>query len=199
MSESDGTFRSFSKGFVKDYTDLLAYRKSFHLSKEIFETTKNFPKEEMYSLTDQFRRAIRSIGANIAEAWGKRRYEKHFISKLTDADAERLETRHKCTVSHIMVTSLRSKWAAGKARGGRISESIRNRRATQPPAHFHRNPPGRGRLAVFPRCSLLTYQFRYARHSRLEKQPTGRRRCRHYMRDSTPAQNLVCLRIHQQW
>jgi hypothetical protein len=54
-----------------------------------------------------------------------------------------------------MVTSLRSKWAAGKARGGRISELIRNRRATQPPAHFQRNPPGRGRLAVFPRCSLL--------------------------------------------
>jgi four helix bundle protein len=94
MSESDGTFRSFSKGFVKDYTDLLAYRKSFQLSKEIFEMTKNFPKEEMYSLTDQFRRAISSVGANIAEAWGKRRYERHFISKLTDADAERLETQH---------------------------------------------------------------------------------------------------------
>src|SRR6516165_3987639 len=81
-----------------------------------------------------------------------------------------------------MVTSLRSKWAAGKAvragkaRGGRISKSIRNRRATQPPAHFHRNPLGRGRLAVFPRCSLLTYRFRYARRSRLEKQPTDLRR-----------------------
>ena len=100
MSESDGTFRSFSKGFVKDYTDLLAYRKSFHLSKEIFETTKNFPKEEMYSLTDQFRRAIRSVEANIAEAWGKRRYEKHFISKLTDADAERLETQHWLRTSY---------------------------------------------------------------------------------------------------
>jgi hypothetical protein len=74
MSESDGTVRSLSKGFVKDYTDLLAYRTSFKLSKEIFEVTKQFPKEEMYSLTDQFRRAIRSVGANIAEAWGKRRY-----------------------------------------------------------------------------------------------------------------------------
>ncbi len=195
MSESDGTVRSLSRGFVKDYTDLLAYRTSFKLSKEIFEVTKQFPKEEMYSLTDQFRRAIRSVGANIADAWGKRRYEKHFVSKLTDADAERLEAQHKCTVSHIMVTSLRSKWAAGKARGGRISGSIRNRRATQPPAHFHRNPPGRGQLAVFPRCSLLTYQFRYARRSRLEKQPTDRRRCRHYMRDGTPAQNLLYLRI----
>src|SRR6266853_7057034 len=88
-----------------------------------------------------------------------------------------------------MVTSLRSKWAAGKARGGRISESIRNRRATQPPAHFQRNPPGRGRLAVFPRCSLLTYQSRYARRSRLKKQPTDLRRRHHYMRDGTLAGN----------
>ena len=82
MSESDGTFRSLSKGFVKDSTDLLVYRTSFKLSKEVFEVTKEFPKEEMYALTDQFRRAIRSVGANIAEAWGKRRYEKHFVSKL---------------------------------------------------------------------------------------------------------------------
>jgi len=92
-----------------------------------------------------------------------------------------------------MVTALRSKWAAGKpvraglALGGRISESIRNRRATPPPAHFQRNPPGRGRLAVFPRCSLLTYRFRYARRSRLEKQPTDLRRRYHYMRDGTLA------------
>src|SRR5713101_3297425 len=84
-----------------------------------------------------------------------------------------------------MVTALRSKWAAGKARGERISESICNRRATPPPAHFQRNPPGRGRLAVFPRCSLLTYQSRYARRSRLEKQPTDLRRRHHYMRDGT--------------
>src|SRR5215831_10592623 len=75
-----------------------------------------------------------------------------------------------------MMTSLRSKWAAGKARGGRISKLIRNRRATQPPAHFHRNPLGRSQLAVFPRCSLLTYGFRYTRRSRLEKQPTDLRR-----------------------
>jgi len=81
--------------------------------------------------------------------------------------------------------SLRSKWAAGKARGGRISKSIRNRRATQPPAHFQRNPPGRGQLAVFPRCSLLTYRFRYARRSRLEKQPTDLRRKTCYFGDRT--------------
>ncbi|MCL6261143.1 four helix bundle protein [Aquiflexum sp. TKW24L] len=56
--------------------------------------TKKFPKEEMYSLTDQIRRSSRSVGAQIAESWAKRRYEKHFISKLTDADAEIMETQH---------------------------------------------------------------------------------------------------------
>src|SRR5258707_1840860 len=67
-----------------------------------------------------------------------------------------------------MVASLRSKWAAGKAvraglaLGGRISKSIRNRRAPQPPAQLQRNPPGRGRLAVFPRCSLLTSRTIFA-------------------------------------
>jgi len=74
-----------------------------------------------------------------------------------------------------MTTSLRSKWAAGKAvraglaEGGRISESIRNRRATPPPAHFQRNPPGRGQLAVFLRCSLDPYEFRYGRFARALK------------------------------
>jgi 23S rRNA-intervening sequence protein len=69
MKDLDETFRPLNKGFVKDYTDLLAYRISFQLSKEIFETTKQFLKEEIYALTDQFRRAIRSVEANIAEAW----------------------------------------------------------------------------------------------------------------------------------
>ena len=54
----------------------------------------HFPGEERYSLSDQMRRSSRSIGAQIAEVWGKRRYEMHFISKLTDADAEQLETQH---------------------------------------------------------------------------------------------------------
>src|SRR5580704_6537386 len=69
----------------------------------------------------------------------------------------------QCPVPEIAGILLRSKWAAGKAvraglaDGGSISESIRDRRATQPPAHFHRNPLGRGQLAVFPRCSLDPY------------------------------------------
>ena len=59
-----------------------------------FIEKSKFPKEEVYSLTSQIRRSSRSVGAQIAEAWGKRRYRKHFISKLTDSDAEHLETEH---------------------------------------------------------------------------------------------------------
>ena len=70
------------------------YKRARELSQSVFELTRHFPKEEMYSLTDQIRRSSRSVGAQIAEAWGKRKYEKHFISKLTDADAEQFETQH---------------------------------------------------------------------------------------------------------
>ena len=61
--------------YVESFRDLEVYKFSRLLSKEIFELTKSFPKEEMYSMTDQVRRSSRSIGAQIAEAWGKRRYE----------------------------------------------------------------------------------------------------------------------------
>jgi four helix bundle protein len=76
------------------FRDLIVYQKVRQLQREIFKMTKSFPKEEMFSLTDQIRRSSRSIGANISEAWAKRRYEKHFISKLTDADGEQMETQH---------------------------------------------------------------------------------------------------------
>jgi four helix bundle protein len=79
---------------ARSFRELLIYQKANEVAKSIFEISKNFPKEEAYSLTDQIRRASRSIGAQIAEAWGKRRYAKHFVSKLTDADAEQLETQH---------------------------------------------------------------------------------------------------------
>lgn len=80
--------------FAKNYRELIAYQKSRQLAREVFQLSRTFPKEETYSLTDQIRRASRAIGANIAEAWAKRAYEKHFISKLTDADAEQYETQH---------------------------------------------------------------------------------------------------------
>lgn len=76
--------------YVRSFKELLVYQKANEVTKIIFDISRKFPKEELYSLTDQIRRSSRSIGAQIAEAWGKRRYEKHFVSKLTDADAERL-------------------------------------------------------------------------------------------------------------
>ena len=75
------------------FQDLLAYQKSFPLAMKIFEITKSFPKEEMYSLSDQIRRSSRSVPANIAEAYRKRVYPKNFHSKLTDSDAENSETQ----------------------------------------------------------------------------------------------------------
>jgi four helix bundle protein len=75
------------------FKKLLAYENGFSLAMEIFEVSKSFPKEERYSLTDQIRRSSRSVCANISEAYRKRRYEKHFISKLTDSDAENSETQ----------------------------------------------------------------------------------------------------------
>lgn len=80
--------------YAKSHRDLIVYQKAKTLAQEIFETTKSFPKEETYSLTDQVRRSSRSVGAQIAEAWAKRPYEKHFISKLTDSDGEQHETQH---------------------------------------------------------------------------------------------------------
>jgi four helix bundle protein len=79
---------------AKSFRDLEVYKLARQLSLEIFKTSKSFPKEEMYSLTDQIRRSSRSVGAQITEAWAKRRYKKHFISKLTDADGEQQETQH---------------------------------------------------------------------------------------------------------
>jgi four helix bundle protein len=75
-----------------DYKDLLAYKKAFSLAMEIFNISKTFPKEETYSLTDQIRRSSRSVCSNMAEAYRKRRYINHFISKLTDCDGENSET-----------------------------------------------------------------------------------------------------------
>lgn len=75
-----------------DFKKLMAYQKAFDLAMSIFEISKSFPKEETYSLTDQIRRSSRSVCANIAEAYRKRIYPKHFISKLSDADGENSET-----------------------------------------------------------------------------------------------------------
>src|SRR5689334_19401199 len=79
---------------ISSFRDLRVYKLAFELQQEIFQISKTFPVEERYSLVDQIRRASRSIGANIAEAWQKRRYVAHFVSKMTDADGEQAETQH---------------------------------------------------------------------------------------------------------
>jgi four helix bundle protein len=68
-------------GLVRSHTDLEVYQFAFDLSMEIFQITKSFPKEETYSPIDQIRRSSRSVCANLAEAWRKRRYEAAFVSK----------------------------------------------------------------------------------------------------------------------
>jgi four helix bundle protein len=77
-----------------DVEDLDVYQLAFETQQHVFEMTKGFPREEMYSLTDQVRRSSRSVGANIREAWAKRAYVAHFRSKLSDSAAESSETCH---------------------------------------------------------------------------------------------------------
>ncbi|MFT3867380.1 MAG: four helix bundle protein [Nibricoccus sp.] len=79
---------------IRHFTDLHVWKKAFDLGRHVFTLSKDWPREEKYALTDQVRRSSRSISANIAEAWGKRRYEAHFVSKLSDSDTELLETEN---------------------------------------------------------------------------------------------------------
>jgi four helix bundle protein len=78
---------------ITSHRGLEVYKMSFDWAMRIFQANKKFPKEELYSLTDQIRRSSRSVCANLAEAWRKRRYEGAFISKLSDAEAEAAETQ----------------------------------------------------------------------------------------------------------
>jgi four helix bundle protein len=78
---------------VRVHHDLEVYQKAFDTARQIFILSKSFPKDETLSLTSQIRRSSRSVCANIAEAWRKRRYEKSFISKRSDADSEAAETQ----------------------------------------------------------------------------------------------------------
>jgi four helix bundle protein len=85
---------------IKSAKDLIVYQKAYALAMEIFEVSKSFPAEEKYSLIDQIRRSSRSVCTNLREAWAKRRYEAHFVSKLTDADGENGETETWLDFSH---------------------------------------------------------------------------------------------------
>jgi len=77
---------------IRDFKQLRVYGEAFELAMEIFRISSDWPKQERYALTDQIRRSSRAVCSNIAEAWFKRRYPKHFVSKLSDSSAEAAET-----------------------------------------------------------------------------------------------------------
>ena len=81
-----------NKGTYRGYRDLKVYQMAYQLALEVHEITKPFPKEEKYALVDQIRRSSRSVAANLAEGWKKRRYQKMFVSKVIDAAGEAGET-----------------------------------------------------------------------------------------------------------
>ncbi len=115
---------------AKSFRDLEVYKLARQLSLEIFNTSKSFPKDEMYSLTDQIRRSSRSVGAQISEAWAKRRYKKHFISKLTDSDGEQQETQHWIETAldcGYISKKLSKDWLERYASVGRMLNSMINK------------------------------------------------------------------------
>jgi len=77
---------------ISSATELDIYKRAYRLAMDVFDVSKSWPSEERFALIDQIRRSSRSVCANLREAWAKRRYEAHFISKLTDADGENAET-----------------------------------------------------------------------------------------------------------
>ncbi|MBI5422615.1 MAG: four helix bundle protein [Opitutae bacterium] len=115
---------------IRQFTELDVYRRSSELAERIFVLSKRWPPEERYSLTDQIRRAARSVGANIAESWGKRRYEAHFVSKLTDADAENHEIEHWLITAHrdgyLTSSDFAALLAIKREVGARIGKMIQN-------------------------------------------------------------------------
>lgn len=117
--------------YARSFRDLVVYQKAWQLAQEVFWATAKFPREESFALTGQVRRSSRSIGAQIAEAWAKRRYERHFLSKLTDADGEQQETQHWLETAldcgyldQAKVTELNHKCEEiGRLLGGMMSKS----------------------------------------------------------------------------
>lgn len=85
---------------INSAKELTAYQKAYELAMKVFELSRTFPQEERYALTSQIRRSSRSVCLNLREAWAKRRYEAHFISKLTDCDGENSETDASIDFAH---------------------------------------------------------------------------------------------------
>ena len=105
------------------FRGLRVYQLAFRLAMEIFHESKKFPAEEKYSLTDQIRRASRSVASNIGEAYRKKRYPKMFVSKLSDADGEGAETQVWIDFAHAcgyISEPLQQRWLAGYEEIGRM-------------------------------------------------------------------------------
>ena len=115
---------------VHSWSQLRVYQDTFTLQETLFEISRKWPKSETFSLTDQILRSSRSIGANIAEAWAKRRYPAHFRSKLTDSDGELQETIHwiRTAESCKYLTSDQSKLLQNDAMkiGAQLGKMINN-------------------------------------------------------------------------
>ncbi len=108
---------------IASFKDLRVYQLAFQLQQELFEASKRFPPEERYALTDQLRRSSRSVGANLAEAWQKRRYIAHFMSKVTDADGEQAESQHwidTAAACQYISEDQRKDWTKGLSRVGQM-------------------------------------------------------------------------------
>ncbi|MGC9527741.1 MAG: four helix bundle protein [Limnospira sp.] len=92
---------------IRDHRELEVYQIAFEAAMRIFEESKSFPVEERYSLTNQIRRSCRSVCANLAEAWRKRRYEAAFVAKLNDCEAEAAETQTEPLRSSGSISEMR--------------------------------------------------------------------------------------------
>ena|SRR5688572_30606578 len=113
---------------ISSFRDLTVYRQSVREAKRVFVLTRRFPREEMYSLTDQIRRASRAVGSLIAEGWGRRRYVAAFVNKVDEALAESMETQswldHALACEYITRDEHRSHDAAGQSIGGMLSRMM---------------------------------------------------------------------------
>jgi four helix bundle protein len=113
---------------ISSFRDLAVYRSAVQEAKRVFSLTKKFPREEMYSLTDQIRRASRAVGSLVAEGWGRRRYIAAFVNKVDEALAESMETQawldHALSCEYITRDEYRTHDAAWQSIGGMLSRMI---------------------------------------------------------------------------
>ncbi len=135
------------------YEELLAFQISYKLAKRVFILSKAFPKEELFGLTDQIRRSSRSISVNIVEAYRKRIYVKHFISKLSDADGECSETMVWLKMAHdfnYLDSQTYTELIEGYERVGRLMGAMMKNPEKSPKKSENRRPPTADRRPKYP-------------------------------------------------